>query len=357
MVRLSCLVLMASLAPALLMHAGSSDTTPSRAVGADDCCRMLVDTLVSFDTRDGPLSLTSAFSVAKSAGRYAFAPQLYFPHVAIYDDSGRFEMAYVQRGQGPGELNDLPVSVHVGAADSLLVAQGNRIIAFDQDLEPARTIVLPLAPYVVRGLGDGSLVVNAPRGAGGETRLVHRFSSDGDLKSSSVGVRSLLGGPNDLLRLLAIGSDVSGGHGFWSFERGSNLLIRHGDDGGALGELLLQRPWFSEWRSPEDAADPAKPRMMAVTELEGGHLLVLTRMPRPGWEPHADQVIRPDDDPSDAAYSRIELVDVATGRVLDQLDHDRLVWPIEGAPDEFAVADMTDPMGFVRITILRVRVE
>jgi hypothetical protein len=97
-----------------------------------------------------------------SRGRY-YVLSIDRRQLIAFDSRGKYLRAFGQSGQGPGEIAASRITrFAVGSGDTLLVAQGSRLVIFDPSYQGTRTLILPSTSIAqIEGLPSGEILIGA----------------------------------------------------------------------------------------------------------------------------------------------------------------------------------------------------
>jgi hypothetical protein len=315
-------------------------------------CDVTLDPVIEIGSLDDPVGRSMEGHLARfSDGRFAYAPMLGAPQIAVYTRTGAFQRMFEKKGQGPGELTTFVLRMGVTRADTLVVWSGGRLLRFTPDLVPMHTEQWTSPARSISVLPDGMLVANFSLAAGGSTMLSHVL--DGTRVVRSFDPVRPNETPADQTRIFAAGSDGT----VWVGRTNQLWFAQYDENGRLLREFRPQVAWFPRWTSrPEGTPFRARPLpyVSGVSELESGRVLALVTVPDSRWQPVREGVATPSSS-LDHVYDTILLVlDSRTGEVLATHRSDTQLRFVSGTSD-LVHAPVNLPSGDIAIIVWRVR--
>jgi hypothetical protein len=107
-------------------------------------CAIEITRILSFGTESDPSLVMGTVPTVDGRGRY-FARAAGELKVIVFDSLGRYQVAFGQAGQGPGEFSGRISRILSGPGDSLFVFNGaGRIEVFSPDLRFVRSVRVPI---------------------------------------------------------------------------------------------------------------------------------------------------------------------------------------------------------------------
>lgn len=304
----------------------------------------------------GAMSIPCAAGVLRS-GEYVVSQLVGGGELAVYDAAGSFVRRIGRPGEGPGEFGR-DLRLVVGRGDTVhVIDNGNQRITALVDGEPVGSFRTPSRVLGHALLDDGRFLVHdrASGRPGDDRSLFTLLAPDGEATKS-------FGEPHAGRTELGVDQWIvaSGrGGGSWTASIWDYELYRWtGAD--SLDHTLLREPaWFPG--DPElsaqtfermHAEDPAPPIMIHAHEDDDGLLWTYALVPDADWRP------APPEQPTPAWTrrtfdTRIEVLDLASRRVVAATRHDHQLAPICGTGLVYTVIET--PTGDTRLRILRPR--
>jgi hypothetical protein len=162
--------------------------------------------------------------------------------VKIFSKQGRFKAAVGRRGQGPAEFQ-FPSGVSV-VGGRLFVADklNHRIQVLDASGRYRRSFVVPFAPDRVFVLAaDRVLVTHHASGRSGPEKLLHVFSTDGELLREELVSRASGDAVFDAFCNMFLVNPGPHGDFFLVFKSQDRSILHYGRDGSPLGRIPVDR--------------------------------------------------------------------------------------------------------------------
>lgn len=342
------------IALALLFLPGQAD-----AQGAEPG-RLEVAPVATLASAEAPLVPSTTQSVLRTGrGEYVVSHLYAEAGVALYGRGGEFASFVSLVGEGPGEFPGLSPSLFSGRGDTVYAVDGrlSNAFHFDGGLHHVHSARLDVrAGYDVSVLGGGRLAV-ARRIAQSDS-LAHEVSildRDGNLVTVLLETRDAATSPDGAV----IAGSRSGG--FWALRHNGWTLRRYSVDGELLEEVRLTPAWFppASTNEPRGASEPPDPRHRGLSDLGGGAALLLTNLPDEEWEsPFASNgtINRLEVDYGALYDTRLQLIDLETGRTIASATADEAFRHVQGAPGLVFSTHLDEALGHVDTRVWRVEV-
>jgi hypothetical protein len=337
--RLGCLAVVS----AVLGSACAADATPHGDQNQCTECMIEVDVVAEIrrDVEDDLFPGAVMGAVVDSRGRsWVLFPQ----SVSQFDVDGSFRASVGREGEGPGEFKTASHIVLL-PDDSIAIfdAALSRATIISRDLSVVRTVDIPRVVlwnvHVLRW--PDAVVLNGLASRGGMAGWPLHFV---DLSAQPASITRSFGANGGEYRISdhgslrqEIASAIDGS--LWTADV-VNYTLRKWDVEGRLIHTLHRTPdWFgsqTNFYSPGTKTSPPPPRIRGINEDSNGRMVVIAHVARPDWMraweglediPAGSGEVAVSELPSyeDLYRTRIELVDLETGRLLSSQDTDYLL--------------------------------